>query len=75
MQGNLNPRQDKILNFLILEGPMTIQRGLTAEKYIKITETSRATSTRDLQDLVKKGVLVKKASLNIHVIFSTYLNL
>ncbi len=63
LSDQLNPRQDKILQYLINEGPMTIQRGFTADKYLKITNTSRATSTRDLQDLVKKGALVKEGEL------------
>jgi Fic family protein len=31
---------------------------MSAKKYISITKTSKATSTRDLQDLVEKGALV-----------------
>jgi predicted HTH transcriptional regulator len=31
----------------------------SAENYIAITRTSRATATRDLQDLVAKGALVR----------------
>ncbi|HJL72477.1 MAG TPA: hypothetical protein QGI40_01320 [Nitrospinaceae bacterium] len=32
---------------------------MSAENYITITGTSRATATRDLQDLVKKKALTK----------------
>ncbi|HEX2583024.1 MAG TPA: DUF4172 domain-containing protein [Chlamydiales bacterium] len=37
--------------------------GLSAEKYIAITKTTRATATRDLADLVEKGALVKTGEL------------
>jgi Fic family protein len=33
--------------------------GLSAENYITIAKSSRATATRDLQDLVTKGALTK----------------
>ena len=32
--------------------------GVTADKYSKITSASKATATRDLQDLLGKGLLV-----------------
>lgn len=37
--------------------------GLSAENYIAITQASRATATRDLQDLVAKGALTKTGEL------------
>ena len=39
------------------EGPTGFKGGLSAENYLKITGTPRATATRDLLDLVEKGVL------------------
>jgi Fic family protein len=36
---------------------------MSAEKYIRLTETSRATATRDLQDLVEKGALTRRGEL------------
>jgi Fic family protein len=36
---------------------------LSAEAYIRITGTSRATATRDLQDLVEKGALSRTGEL------------
>jgi Fic family protein len=36
---------------------------LSAEKYLRITGTSRATATRDLQDLVEMGALVRSGVL------------
>jgi Fic family protein len=38
-------------------------RGLSADNYISISKTSRATATRDLQDLVEKGALIKIGEL------------
>ena len=37
--------------------------GLSAENYISISKTSRATATRDLQDLVEKGALTRTGEL------------
>jgi Fic family protein len=34
--------------------------GLTAEKHAKINATSKATATRDLTDLLQKGVLISQ---------------
>lgn len=53
----LNPRQAKAIARMFREGPAGFQGGLSAENYLKITGTSRATATRDLQDLVAKGAL------------------
>lgn len=36
------------------EGTAGFKGGLSAENYIAIAKTSRATATRDLQDLVEK---------------------
>ena len=38
---------------------LTALRGLSAENYITIAQTSRATATRDLQDLVEKGAVIR----------------
>ncbi|MBY6059623.1 Fic family protein [Leisingera daeponensis] len=54
---HLNDRQAKAIARMFREGPEGFKGGLSAEKYLKITGTSRATVTRDLQDLVEKGVL------------------
>ncbi len=57
LRGHLNPRQDKALTRMFREGPNGFKGGLSAENYIRITGTSRATATRDLQDLVDIGAL------------------
>jgi Fic family protein len=59
LRGELNSRQEKVLVRLFREGPEGFTGGLSAEKYINITGAPRATATRDLQDLVSKGALVR----------------
>jgi Fic family protein len=63
LRGKLNDRQEKVIARLFREGPEDFQGGLSAEKYIGIAKTSRATAARDLQDLVEKGALVKTGEL------------
>ena len=45
------------------EGIDGFKGGLSAENYISITRTSRATATRDLHDLVAKGALARTGEL------------
>ncbi len=59
LRGQLNARQEKVLARLLRAGPEGFVGGLSAEKYIAIARTSRATATRDLQDLVAKEALVR----------------
>ncbi|EJN06260.1 Fic family protein [Phyllobacterium sp. YR531] len=58
-RGQLNPRQEKVIARVFREGIGGFKGGLSAENYISIAKTSRATATRDLQDLVAKGALSK----------------
>lgn len=58
-EGKLNERQNATVDRLLRDGPESFVLELNAEKYIRITETSRATATRDLQDLVEKGIFVR----------------
>lgn len=62
-RGKLNPRQDKVIARLFREGIDGFKGGLSAENYIGITGTSRATATRDLQDLVENGALNRTGAL------------
>lgn len=55
----INERQKKVLIRIFREGLEGFEGGLSAENYIKITKTSRATATRDLQDLVKMRIFKK----------------
>jgi Fic family protein len=63
MRGQLNERHEKVLLRVFREGPEGFKGGLSAEKYIRITGTSRATATRDLQELVEKKALTKTGAL------------
>lgn len=63
MRGQLNERQEKVIARMFQQGPEGFKGGLSADNYITITGTSRATATRDLQDLVDKGVLLKTGEL------------
>ncbi|TIS91875.1 Fic family protein [Mesorhizobium sp.] len=58
-RGQLNDRQEKVIACMFREGIDGFKGGLSAENYITITRTSRATATRDLQDLVAKGALTR----------------
>ena len=57
----LNARQNKVLNRLLEAGSPELGGGflggMSAEKYSKITGASKATATRDLVDLLSKGLL------------------
>jgi Fic family protein len=63
LRGQLNPRQEKALLRMLEEGPEGFKGGMSADKYIRLTETSHATATRDLQDLVEKGALIRRGEL------------
>ena len=63
MRGQMNDRQDKAIARMFREGIDGFKGGLSAENYITITRTSRATATRDLQDLVSRGALTKTGEL------------
>lgn len=63
LRGHLNERQEKVILRMTREGPKGFQGGLSAENYLAITGTSRATATRDLQDLVEKGALLRSGRL------------
>jgi len=59
LREQLNLRQEKVLTRMFREGPDGFKGGLSAENYLRIVKTSRATATRDLQDLVEKAALVR----------------
>jgi Fic family protein len=62
-RGQFNERQDKVIARLFREGIEGFKGGLSADNYIGISRTSRATATRDLQDLVEKGALTRSGEL------------
>ena len=63
LRGHFNERQAKVIARMFKEGIDGFKGGLSAENYIAITGTSRATATRDLQDLVEKRALTKTGDL------------
>lgn len=56
----LNERQTKIVARIFAEGIKDFEGGLTNKKYQTITKCSHATATRDMSDLVKKGILIQQ---------------
>lgn len=54
----INQRQYKVLNKM-LEYPV-FEGGVSAKKYMSITKVSKATATRDLQQLAEMGILVSE---------------
>lgn len=59
----LNARQGKVIERIFREGIEGFQGGLSAENYLTITGTSRATATRDLQKLIDMNVFRKTGVL------------
>ncbi|GAB4045560.1 Fic family protein [Spirosoma litoris] len=59
----LNDRQIKVASRLFQEEIDGFKGGLSAENYIRIAKTSRATATRDLAEMVELGALTKKGKL------------
>ncbi len=60
---NINDRQKKAILRIFREGPKGFAGGLSAKNYMAITKAPKATATRDLTDLAKKGILVKTGKL------------
>ena len=52
----LNERQQKVVRRMLEEGHQGFEGGMNARKYVSLTSASKATATRDLQDLVEKGI-------------------
>ena len=63
LRGKLNERQEKVIVRMLREGPDGFTGGLSSENYVSITQTSTATATRDLRQLVKLGALTKTGKL------------
>ena len=53
----INERQHKAIVRIFQEGTTGFKGGLSAKNYMTITQASPSTATRDLHDLVKKGIL------------------
>lgn len=54
----LNGRQIRVLGKMLEDGLHGFEGGMSAKKYIAITHTSKPTATRDIQDLVDKGIFL-----------------
>lgn len=52
----INSRQLKVIKRILSEGSKGFEGGMNTRKYVAITKSSKATATRDLQDLSKKGI-------------------
>jgi Fic family protein len=53
----LNERQSKVVRRMLVDGPKEFIGGMNASKYASITGISKATATRDLQELLQQGVV------------------
>ena len=62
-QDQLNERQIKVVLRMFQEGVEGFTGGLSAKNYISITQISQQTATRDLSDLVEKGIFKKTGEL------------
>jgi len=58
----LNDRQHKVVQRMLDAGAEGFEGGMSAQKYISLTRASKATATRDLQELVTLGVLTVTGS-------------
>ena len=63
LRKKLNERQEKVIARMFREGPGGFKGGLSSENYVSITQTSTATATRDLRELVELGALIKTGKL------------
>lgn len=61
-KNQLNERQLKAVSKMLEKGADGFEGGMTAKKYIGITKTSKATATRDLQDLQAMGVFKQEGA-------------
>lgn len=65
-QESLNSRQEKLIRRMLGDDAPRFEDGINAGKYANLTRCSKATATRDLQDLVAKGLLVPVHSKGRH---------
>ena len=54
----INERQLTVIRRMLEEGTKGFQGGMNAKKYIGLTKTSKATATRDMQQLLEIGAFV-----------------
>jgi Fic family protein len=58
----MSERQLKVVRRMLEDGPDSFEGGMSAKKYIAITKASRATATRDLQELANMRVLAQEGA-------------
>ncbi|HVU84060.1 MAG TPA: hypothetical protein VHC50_04420, partial [Puia sp.] len=58
-KNQLNERQLIVVNRMLDEGPKGFEGGMNARKYIGLTKTSKATATRDMQQLLEMGAFIQ----------------
>lgn len=58
----LNERQQHVISRMLTEAEDKFMGGMNARKYQAIAKVSKATATRDLQDLVEKQILASKGA-------------
>ncbi|GHT39105.1 cell division protein Fic [Bacteroidia bacterium] len=58
-KAQLNGRQTKVINKMLDAGKDGFEGGMTAKKYISIAKTTKATATRDLQELAELNILTQ----------------
>lgn len=61
-QTQLNERQLKAINKMMEHGEHGFKGGMTAKKYISMNKTSKATATRDLQQLTEINAFIKEGA-------------
>ena len=59
----MNKRQTTVVRRIFREGHHGFKGGLSADNYTRIAKTSASTATRDLKDMVGKGILFKTGEL------------
>lgn len=57
-KNELSARQLTVIKRMLEEGPKGFEGGMNARKYSGITKVSKATATRDLQDLATRNIFV-----------------
>jgi Fic family protein len=58
-KNQLNERQVLVVKRMLEEGPKGFEGGMNARKYVGITKASRATATRDMQELQDMGAFLQ----------------
>lgn len=58
-KGKINDRQEKVIARIFKSGITGFEGGINAQKYMKITDCSKATATRDLRELLEQGCITR----------------